>query len=116
MPKVNFYDKKLEVISEGRLIAKHEFQWPIKQVIEFLKSYVIRLEPDLGTIDNRNVYGINYNGEVIWRIENGTFVYKDSPFTGMSKLGDKVKLLNWDGSDWIVDPETGEVIERSFSK
>ena len=55
-------------------------------------------------------------GKIIWQIEKIPYVYEDSPYTWIGKQDGYLKLGNWDGTDLTVNPKTGEIIQKSFSK
>lgn len=108
-------NKKLKLIRNEveKLVI---FDFPIRQVIKFHDCFVVRLEPDIGQIYNENVFGISHEGKILWQIESISLVYEDSPYTGIGKEGEKAKLCNWDGTDLLIDPYTGKIIKKSFSK
>lgn len=92
------------------------FDFPIRQVVQFRNCYVVRIEPSVGEIYNENVFGISKEGRILWQIEPIAHIYEDSPYTGIGQVNDSVKLSNWDGTDLTVNPATGDVIQKSFSK
>ena len=111
--KIN--DEQLTVVSSDS-IKRVTFPFKVKQVEKFDDVLVVRLEIPMGTIFNENVFGVSAEGKVIWQIEKMSYVYEDSPFTGMGKEGHYAKLCNWDGTDLLVNPNTGEIAKKSFSK
>jgi hypothetical protein len=98
------------------LIRKEiELPWPIEQIIQFKEIYVVLLQTYGKVIFNENVFGIRM-GQVIWQIEPVPTVHEHSPFTGIFKEGNNVILGNWDGNEYTVDPETGKILKREFTK
>lgn len=65
----------------------------------------------------RNVYRLNADGGVEWRVCTGDPVYPGSPFTGIG-FGADQKLLayRWDGSEYEIDVTTGAAIPRKLTK
>jgi hypothetical protein len=108
-------NKNLNLINDGNKYVV-AFDFPIRQVISFDEYFIVRIEPDVGVIYNENVFGVSLKGKVLWQIKAIPHVYDDSPYTGIGKDGENAKLSNWDGTDLLVKPMTGEIIKKSFSK
>lgn len=113
--KYEIDDKNLKLLSseDEKIIS---FAYPIRQVIKFNDCLVVRLESDIGQIYNENVFGISNEGKVLWQIEPMPHVYNDSPYTGLGQEGNSAKLSNWDGTDLIIEPYTGRIIKKSYSR
>ena len=112
---INFEKNSLVIFDEaGKKMIN--FPSPIKQIEQFDKVIVVRIHPKADKFLNENIFGVSYDGKILWQIEKLKYVYKDSPFTGMGREGDFVKLCNWDGTDLIVNPETGKIIQKGYSK
>jgi hypothetical protein len=94
------------------------FLWPIESLVEFEKLYVVLIEPKQDNIYNENVFGISKDtGEILWQIEPiSHHAHPDSPFTDISKEMDKVMLFNSDCHLYTVDPATGKILKREFTK
>jgi len=107
--------QKLLIMRSGSEQAL-SFAWPIAQVLEFPDILVVRTEPAPKACDNENVYGVSPEGRVVWRVGPRKYVYGDSPFTGLIRVGEKVKLFNWDGLELILDPRSGAVIGEAYGK
>jgi hypothetical protein len=115
MIKHEIDNKRLKLLgSEDEKIIIFDF--PIRQVIKFHDCFVVRLEPDVGQIYNENVFGISNEGKILWQIETMSHVYKDSPYTWLGQEGDIAKLSNWDGADLVIEPYTGRIIKKSYSR
>ncbi|GAB4393523.1 MAG: hypothetical protein Tsb005_12190 [Gammaproteobacteria bacterium] len=104
------------VVSTLNSVKYVQFPYEIKQVEEFGEILVVRLKIPVGIILNENVFGVSSEGKILWQIEKLSSVYTDNPFTGMVREGDNAKLFNWDGTDLIVNPATGEIIKKGYSK
>ncbi len=109
-------DGKRIAISTLDSVNHVQFSFEIKQVENFGDLLVVRLKVPVGITYNENVFGVSYDGRILWQIEKLKYIYKDSPFTGMVREGDYIKLCNWDGTDLIVDPNTGKIISKGYSK
>ena len=103
-------------ITDGNNERIVSFKFPIRQVLPFESCYVVLIEPAIGQILNENIYGVSLDGKVLWQITPIPYVYEDSPYTGMGQVGDTVKICNWDGTDLIINPATGEILEKGYSK
>lgn len=115
MIKHEINDKKLKLtnLTDEKIII---FDFPIRQVLKFNHCFVVRLEPDIGQIYNENIFGISNEGKILWQIEPLSHVYEDSPYTGLGQIGNLAQLCNWDGADLIIDPYTGQIISKGYSK
>lgn len=112
---INFKNNSL-IINNGGKKKRINFLSKIKQIELFDKVVVVRIDPKLDKFLNENIFGVSYDGEILWQIEKLKYAYKDSPFTGMGREGDFIALCNWDGTDLIVNPETGAIISKAWSK
>ena len=57
---------------------------------------------------NRNVFRLSATGEVVWQIESGAFEGERQPFTNIS-FNNELKAYCWNGVEFPVDIETGEL-------
>ncbi len=92
------------------------FDWPISQALQHGQIIIVRTEPPIGACDNRNVYGVAADGKKLWQIEPIKHSYADSPYTGLSLDSEGAVLSNWDGTNVVVDPTTGQIIRQSQGK
>jgi len=96
--------------------AACRFTGEIDKVLDFESIFVVMIKvPPKGKC-NENVFGISPEGTINWQIQPRSYVYKDSPYTGMCRVQDKVKLFNWDGLELVVDPESGKILEEKCGK
>lgn len=101
------------ILSTGKSL---KFDHPVAEILPFERAAVVRLNSPVGSAENENVYGIDYEGEVLWRVPRRRTVYQDSPYTGMRAEADRVRLFNWDGLELLIDPTTGGVLEERSGK
>lgn len=90
--------------------------WPIAEVIMVGEIIVVRTSPPLGSCDNENVFAVNADGEMVWTVPTRKYIYPDSPFVGIVAFENNVKLLNWDGTELIVDPQSGRILKEAYGK
>ncbi len=64
-----------------------------------------------------NVYRLSAKGNVQWQIETGGGVYPRTPFTGIY-WGEDGQLVayRWDGTEYIVNLETGKAEPHTLAK
>lgn len=92
------------------------FDFPIAQVIETEGMLIVRLEKPFRTIYNENVFGVNLaEKKVKWQIAKLKYTtgQVDCPFIDILIFEGKLRLNNWCSIYLIVDPLTGEVLEKS---
>ena len=93
-----------------------ECEAPIRDVQRIDNLVLVRLEFPIGAINNRNIFAYNESGQLVWQIQEGRNVYRDSPYTGMRVKGDEIMAYNWDGADYRVNVEDGSVEFVQFSR
>ena len=109
-----FHAQGMELHRESHKIAI--FPYPVGQIETFHDIAVVRLDLPSGARLNENVYAVSSDGRVLWQIAAERHVYEDSPYTGLARDGDCVVVHNWDGTDLWLDPASGEVVKRGYSK
>jgi len=65
---------------------------------------------------NENVYGVSAEGKILWQIEPVPYAHPFSPYTNLSPRNELVKVFNLDGTELIVDPETGRIICETYNR
>ncbi len=66
---------------------------------------------------DQNIYRVSASGDVIWQVSAGEPVYDRSPFTGIVIEDDGVlHAYRWDGTEYIVDVQSGEAQPYRLSK
>lgn len=92
------------------------FEHAVAQTVDFPDAVVIRLKIPSGANLNENVFGISIEGQLLWQIAKEEHVYSQSPYTGMTREGDNVRLFNWDGLELVVHPRTGKIVSRTVGR
>ena len=108
--------KSLAIQGPGDRTARCTFAFSIASVVAFPSVLVVRIEPPEGIRHNENVYGVRADGSIAWQVPPREYVYDDSPFTGMTKCGDAIKLMNWDGLELVLDPISGQEISETYGR
>jgi len=104
------------ILRNGRIVT---FDYPIieKEVVMIDGLIIVTLEKPPKVIYNNNVFAVNLIGEIVWRIsfkKEQLFYQKDNcSFTGplINKKGQLV-LCNWCDTAFIVNPQTGEILDK----
>ena len=104
------------LFDENQVEKRIKFPHPIAEVLEFQNIAIVMLAPKLKSAFNENVYGVDYKGNILWQIQQRKYVYEDSPYTGIIREGENVRLFNWDGAELIVDPSTGRILNEEYRK
>lgn len=114
--KVTVRGNEVILLKEKQLKKRVKFPYDVAQVLDFSNVFVVRIESPLKSRFNENVYGVSYDGKILWQVGPRKYVYEDSPYTGMIKEDEKVKLFNWDGTELLVNPMTGRVLKEEYGK
>ncbi|MDO6433256.1 hypothetical protein Q4E93_21780 [Flavitalea sp. BT771] len=109
--KYNVQDNRLN-IGDREIV----FDDVIKDVLEISDMLILlMLRPD-GVFHNENVFGISLTEKKIrWQIAKLKYGSEDyCPFVGIKFYDNQLYLNNWCGIYLIVDPQTGQILERSL--
>lgn len=101
------------ITANGQII---NFDYPIAETLDFPEVIIARLNIPPKANFNENVFGISYEGKILWQILPQQHLDDDSPYTGMNYENGNAGLYNWDATLYIVNPLTGQVITKQFVK
>ena len=106
------------LIAENKLVFENSellFDYPIKESLVMEGMLIVRLEMPFKIIYNENVLGISLSEQKIkWRIVKRKYREQDCPFISITQYGNFLKLFNWCGFYFIIDPITGGILEESL--
>ena len=87
-----------------------KFDYPIKQVAKYRGIYIVLISPVDSLELPLNVYGVNDEGDIIWKIKR--FNEKDTIYASIEVdiENNKVYLKDLNFFKYIIDVETGEII------
>jgi hypothetical protein len=93
-----------------------KFDFPIKEFVEISDMLIMRLEIPLNKVSNENVFGVSLiEKKIKWRVAKLKYsTGTDCPFVALKLHSHKLYLYNWCDIYLIVDPLTGEILERSL--
>lgn len=103
------------IIINGKVI---KLPYPSVQALILHGLIIVRVEPPIGEIYNRNILALESNGRLKWQIsESPHGTEADKPYMFIS-INDRNELIagNWNGVDYIVDLHDGSISTKSFSK
>lgn len=92
------------------------FDYRIVDAVAFDDAIVVRLNSPLDKHFNENVFGVGYNGKILWQIEEKGHVYDESPYTYIGRKGNKAELFNFDGLELVIEPSTGKILHQQWGK
>jgi hypothetical protein len=94
-----------------------DFDYGIKNVIQFGEVLIILLKKPIEKIFNENVFGVNLKSKkIIWQIAPQKYNGENCPFVQIDIIDNQLRLFNWCGVFLDVDPISGEVLEIGDSK
>src|SRR5687767_8247378 len=71
---------------------------------------------DYMRVPNENVYGVDKDGNLLWRIQQEKFPYKENPYANIYELNGRLGLSNYSGFQIEADPLTGKILKKEFTK
>lgn len=107
---------QLLITTSNLFFKKIEFLFDIRQIEEINDIVIVRLDIPLGVIFNENIYAVSADGEILWQIPKMSHVYEDSPYVNMLVKGENIELYNWDGTILLIEPATGKILEKGYTK
>lgn len=108
-------------VEDGKLFIDDrwvELPYAVDEILECGNSLVIRVEPPVGSIFNRNVFAVTSQGDVLWQIaESPHGTQADKPYVGIAHDKDGgLVAANWNGVDYSVDMRCGAITTKAFNK
>ena len=115
MNKVNYTIENKSIIMNGK---KVDLPYEIVDVVNYQSLIIVRIEPAIGNIFNKNIYAFAENGDVKWQIEESPHgTQEDKPYTSLTiDKENKIIAGNWNGVDYSVSDVDGRVTPISFNK
>ncbi len=102
-------------LSNGNVAS---FAYEVADALDFPDAQIVavRLKIPTKAEFNENVFGLDYNGVIRWKIPETRHVYADSPYVGMRRSGSRLEADNWDGLVLTLDPKTGTILDQTYQK
>ena len=89
---------------------------PIKQIEKCDEIIVVRVNPKISSFLNENIFGVSYEGKILWQIEKIKHMDTQSPFMGMGQDENGFSAYNWDSFNYKIDLKTEKIIDRQYVK
>ena len=112
--KISFDKNELVIIGSEKTLTMLPSK--IEQAEQFNDVVIVRVHPRGERFMNENIFAVSYSGKIVWQIKAVKHVAEHSPYTSMIKKENLLKVHNWDGSDLLIDPQSGQIINESYSK
>lgn len=106
--KFSQYDNEL-VVENNKIVFNHD----IRSVVETNDTLIVLLEIPNNITYLNNVFGINKNGEIKWRIQSvgDVFSLKNQlPFENLMVNGTDVFVSDFYGRRFSINPINGEIL------
>lgn len=106
--KFSQYDNEL-VVENNKIVFDHD----IRYVVEVNDTLIVLLEIPNNIMYLNNVFGINKNGEIKWRIQSvgDVFPVKNQlPFENLMVNGTDVFVSDFYGRRFSLNPISGEIL------
>ncbi len=92
------------------------FDQPILEVVEIRGTTIVVLDQPSGRDVSENVFAVDSDGRVVWRIARHEFPQGPDYYVGVSDAGSVARLIHFSGFVLDVDPRTGRVVSQRFGK
>lgn len=95
------------------------FKYLIKQSVLVEDIIILILDIPANEVYNENVFGIKLGGDFLWQIGKVELFQKskDCPYVNVRKNDmDQIVLFNWCDTAIIINPKTGEVLDKYNTK
>lgn len=108
------YDNFLQILMNDKLIKKVKFPFKIGQAESFDDILIVLLEPPPNAIFNENIFGVSYDGRMLWQIQKVDHNVDNSPYINMGSKNNLFFAHNWDGFFYFFDTKNGGIIDRTL--
>lgn len=112
MSKVSIDKNKLIIDNHTEVIFGNR----VAEYLLISDVIVVRLVVSIDNYVDNNVFGVTKEGEILWQIENINPSRKANPYIGIELKENLPVLHHQDGTDLTINPRTGEIINKSWSK
>jgi outer membrane protein assembly factor BamB len=93
-----------------------KFDYPVREAVQIDDITVICLEVPMNRKLNENVYALDNEGNLLWQVKPARHAYENSSYVGVKALGNVVRVFNWDGMVYDLNPKTGDVLSSFWGK
>ncbi|RVU01326.1 hypothetical protein EOD41_05010 [Mucilaginibacter limnophilus] len=96
-----------------------EFEYPIQEQLQIGDVIVVLLDIPPKVKYELNVFAFSTSGDFLWRVQETELFYRGSncPYVGLT-ITDNQQLVqfNWCDTAIIMNPSTGEILDKYITK
>ena len=94
---------------------KIQFDYPIREIVEFESLYVIMLQD--GFSPDNNIVAYDKNGNKVWSIEEVIHFSYNESYVVLGKAGDNMAyVISFNGVEFVFNVYTREIVEKRITK
>ena len=75
---------------------------------------IVVLDPGPSRAMPENVYALNAEGRVVWRVQRFEFPRGRTPYTGAYEVAGELALFNQSGVEAFIDRSTGRILRTEL--
>jgi hypothetical protein len=91
-----------------------QFSAPVLHTLDLGDLLIVILDPGPSGQFPENVYAIDGEGRVVWRVQEYEFPHGRTPYTGAYVAPAGLALYNRSGVEAIVDPSNGRIVSTDL--
>jgi len=103
-------EPKSMVFSGGK---RCRFAGDIAEIVVFDEALVVRLVDEPMTV-LRNVFGVNYQGSILWQIPRPVSFTLLRPYVSVTMNCGRINALSWDGHVLTLHPGSGIILYENY--
>lgn len=112
MTDIDYNRNRVEIDGESATVPGS-----IEDVVEINGIVVVLFEPKEIGENSRNVWGFDQGGKKQWIIDPAVMpTGKSYRYTGIEKNENELRVYNWKGGEYNINPNTGEIRDSTFTK
>jgi len=108
-----------KLLLNDKLIKSFEYLIETIIIFEKFKVIIVLLDSDEYKLNSQNIFCVDYHGKERWQIPDVPLVLPPSgvsPYTQIRKEGETIKAFNWDGTIITLNPESGVILYKDWTK
>lgn len=97
---------------------KLDFSAPIEKLIKYHKIFLVLLNPDSNMKEwgqFKNLIGVDEQGTILWKADLPTTITGDT-YHSLEIRDDKIYAYSWCSYECCIDPVTGKILNKTFTK
>lgn len=90
--------------------------YPVRQTLDVGNIKVVLLDVPVKEMMNENIYGLNPDGQIIWRVVRVPRTTENAPFVSIRIDKGMIRADSWDGVVVWLDPNNGASLGHTWHK